>query len=335
MTIDSNYSSSKHIPTNRRNVALALPGLCMSRSPFRATLKYPAAEHLRGALRTPSTHRRMHGSRGEIMKRLMEAASLALIVLKTTTATGDSTLAGVGGVALVDSGIMVVSGPAQFARTEGFEFVQRRDGGVSLLNTITASDGRFRVRARFDYDDAWNSISANGTGLYDGKPVISTMRVNGTEVDIRVIGDGIDITRTAACDPDCFVNMSPSAIAMFVMTRHYDEAEGGAQTFRWAGQDLDRVRTLTGGTATLSFEGEGLIPRDSGLPIRVKHYTFAESLPVADGHPVILNFDLWTRANHAPLGFRVQTPGATSDTLGFRQGYDDVRDAILKSVDGT
>lgn len=269
------------------------------------------------------------------MRRLMGTASFALLaMLQTATAGGAGTLAGVSGVELVDSGIMTVTGPAPFARSEAFEFVRRRDGGVSLLNTITASDGRFRVRARFDYDDAWNSVSAHGKGLYDGKPVISTMRVNGMEVDIQVTGDGIDLTRTAACDPDCFVNMSPSAIAMFVMTRHYDEERGGPQTFRWAGQDLDRARTLTGGTATLSFEGERSIPRSYGPAITVKHFTFTESLPAADGGPAFLDFDLWTRADHAPLGFRVLTPDATTDTLGFRQGYDDVRDAILESGEG-
>lgn len=270
------------------------------------------------------------------IKRLIKILSTALAMLGSVTATAStgSTLAGVSGVKLLDAGVMIVSGPSEFARTEGFEFLQRPDGGVSLLNTITASDGRFRVRARFDYDDAWNSIGANGKGLYDGSTVISTMRVSGTRVDIQVIGDGIDLTRTAACDPDCFVNMSPSAIAMFVMTRHYDETRGGPQTFRWAGQDLDRVRTLSGGTATLSFESERSIPRAYGPEIMVKHFTFVESLQGPDGEPFFLNFDLWTGTDHAPLGFRVMTPGASSGTLGFRQGYGDVRDAVLEEGEG-
>ncbi|MDX2221835.1 MAG: hypothetical protein SFV21_03735 [Rhodospirillaceae bacterium] len=241
--------------------------------------------------------------------------------------------AGVSGARLIDAGVMVVTGggPA-FDRTEAFEYLSTSAGGVVLLNTITMTDGRYRVQARFDLDADWNARSADGLGLYEGVPVVAVMRRDGREVRIAVrsLGDGgakVSLDPTAACDPDCFINMSPSALAMFVMTRHYDLARGGPQTFRWTGQDLDRVRTLSGGTATLSFAGERVVPRATG-ETALRHFTFVESLPLPDGGRFTLNFDLWTDREHRPMGFRVRTPGAAGGTFGFRQGFEDVRAAL-------
>ncbi len=263
---------------------------------------------------------------------------LTLVILITAPAQAQddrpSTFAGQAGAIILDSGVFVVTGNPLFAREESFEYVRRQDGGVTLLNTITASDGRFRVRARFDLDAQWRSLRASGVGLYDGVPVEIQMRRNGEQVDITVKGEGVNLTPTAVCDPDCFINMSPSSLAMFVMTRHYDEAKGGAQTFRWAGQDLDRVRTLSGGKADLTYQGSKVYQRQTlpGRPPRqatVRHYTFVELLPLDDGGTFALDFDLWTDADHRPLGFRVRTPGAGTATTGFRVGWEGVRAQVL------
>lgn len=238
--------------------------------------------------------------------------------------------AGASDIDLADSGVMVVSGDPRYARTEVFEYLRRNDGGWVLINTITADDGRYRVTARFDFDADWNAESAKGLGLYDDTPVGITMQVAGKEARIRVSGPGVDLEPIAACSPDCFLNMSPSALAMFVMTRHYDRGAKGPQTFRWAGQDLDRERTLSGGTATLSYAGKRRL-RHAGAPIEVDHYTFVERLPTPTGGTFELDFDLWTDADQWPLGFRVRTPGGDpSGTVGFRQGYEALLPQLTK-----
>lgn len=247
-------------------------------------------------------------------------------------AADPATYAGVGGVKLLDSGLMAVTGGGPFDREENFEVLQRPDGGYTLLNIITAADGRYRVSARFDLDAAWSSQSAHGVGLYGGKPVAITMRRDGKQVRITVKGDGVDLSPTAVCDPDCFINTSPSATAMFVMTRHYDFKKGGEQEFRWTGQDLDQVRTLSGGKARLVFKEEKEVPRWDGSGFALRHFTFVEALPTPNGGTYTLNFDLWTDDMHRPMGFRVRVPGGSAaGVVGFRKGYEDVKAAATKN----
>jgi len=248
---------------------------------------------------------------------------------------GSPTFAGVKGAIMIDSGVMVVESTPDFAREESFEYLRRPDGGVTLLNSITMKDGRYRVRARFDMDKDWKSLNATGRGLYDGVPVDSRMERKGKVVEIQVRGDGVALNPTAVCDPDCFINMSPTSLPMFVMTRHYDLEMGGPQLFRWTGQDLDRVRTLSGGTAELTYQGEQTLNRAvlPGRPrkmVTVRHFTFVESLPLPDGGRFKLDFDLWTDTEHRPLGFRVTTPGLTGGTVGFRKAWSDVRVQLVE-----
>ena len=248
---------------------------------------------------------------------------LAVMILYGVTAHAqDSTYAGLAGATVLQAGVMDVESGSGFARTETFEYLQRPDGGVTLLNTMTSDDGRYRVRARFDLTEEWESTEAWGRGIYDGSPVNSHMKRNGTQVDITVSGPATNLTNTAACDPDCFINMSPSVTAMFVMTRHHSLEVGAVQQFRWAGQDLDRVRTLDGGKADLKYEGE---VRAAGKTVR--YFTFIERLPLPNGTMFDLPFEMWTDQNHWPLGFRVGS--GDQATVGFRQGWEDVKAQLV------
>ena len=249
----------------------------------------------------------------------------------SSAATHDaSSFAGVAGATLLDSGALVVTGGGPLDREEAFEYLRRAEGGYTLLNTITAANGAYRVQARFDLDAAWRSQSAHGIGLYDGKAVAIAMRVDGKAVaiDVQPAGDSgaKPLTATASCDPDCFVNLSPSATAMFVMTRHFDFTRGGEQEFRWAGQDLDRVRTLSGGRARLRFAGEQRVQDPTGREVLFRHFTFVELLPTPNGGSFRLDFDLWTDLEHRPMGFRVRTTGGSpSGILAVRKGWEALR----------
>jgi hypothetical protein len=255
-------------------------------------------------------------------------ALLCVLLAGPSQAADSSYLAGLGGAKLRDAGVLSMDGGA-YARTEVFEYLDMPDGGHVLLNTITAANGQYRVQVRFDMDKDWRSVSAHGQGLYDGTPVTIHMAREGDTVAIRVTGDGIDLSPRAECAPDCFINMSPSATAMFMMTRFYDMAKGGAQPFLWAGQDLDRKRTLSGGISRLSFKAARPVKRLDGSTLDILHFTFVEDLPDPRGGRYLLDFDLWVDTEHRPMGFRVTSKQFT--VTGFRGGFEDVKATLTKA----
>lgn len=260
-------------------------------------------------------------------------ASLLAAMLPVAALSQPSVLSGVSDVQLLDAGVMDIRGDAPFVRSESFEYLQQADGSHILLNTITATDGRYRVRGRFDYDSEWRATSAAGVGLYEGERVEIAMRVDGQRVAIEVDGNNHRLRPSADCSPDCFLNLSPSAIAMFVMTRHYDLRRGGDQSFRWSGQDLDVEYTLSGGTAALRWQGTRAYPH-AGSAVLLRHFTFRESLPRPDGERFVLDFDLWTDDRHRPIGFRVRIPGGEpGGTVGIRTGYEQILAQELRIAD--
>ena len=112
---------------------------------------------------------------------------LTLVVSIADAATSaPATYAGVSGAAVLDSGAFVVVGGGPFDREENFEMIQRADGGHTVVNTVTAKSGSYRVQGRFDWDADWNAQSADGIGFHDGKAVSIAMRRAGKQVNIDV-----------------------------------------------------------------------------------------------------------------------------------------------------
>jgi hypothetical protein len=261
------------------------------------------------------------------------AALIAFVSGLATAATDPGIFAGLSGVAVVDTGTFVVTDAGPFDRQETFEVLRRRDGGYTLVNSITATSGAYRVQGRFDFDGAWNAQDVFGIGLYKDRPVAIAMRRAGKRVDITVTPvDGTDPAPqrlTSACDPSCFIDMSPAILPMFVMTRHYDFAKGGEQRFLWAGQDLDQGRTASGNVVQLRFQGQRAVKRSIGADLQVRHFTFVESIPLPGGGSFSMNFDLWTDLEHAPLAFRAQAPGGRPGGIfGIRRSHEDLRAAL-------
>lgn len=263
------------------------------------------------------------------------ALAIGAVTAGGTQATDPTLLAGLSGVTVVDTGTFVVTDAGPFDRQETFEVLRRRDGGYTLVNTITATSGAYRVQGRFDFDGAWNAQDVFGIGLYKERPVAIAMRRAGKRVDITVTPvDGTDPAPqrlTSACDPSCFIDMSPAILPMFVMTRHYDFTKGGEQRFLWAGQDLDQGRTADGNVVQLRFEGQRAVKPATGPELQLRHFTFVESIPLPGGGSFKMNFDLWTDLEHAPLAFRAQSPGGRPGGIfGIRRGHEDLRDALRR-----
>ena len=115
---------------------------------------------------------------------------------------------------------------------------------------------------------------------------------------------------------------------MFVMTRHYDFAKGGEQDYLWAAQDLDNDRSLST-SVRMVFDATNEVKRSNNEPVRLRHFTFVESIPLPGGKVFKMSFDLWTDLEHRPMAFRAKSPGgAAAGIVGVRKGYEDLRSVL-------
>jgi len=264
------------------------------------------------------------------------AATVCTAMLATVANAGanELTLSGVRNVKLVDAGSFVVSGLPPFAREETFEFLQRPDGGMTLLSATTMTDGAMRVEARYDYDADWNAIEAVGQGIYEDEPVRVQLKAGPGAVTIRVRGEQTEVDKTVPCPDGCFMDMAPSGSPMFVMTKRYDQDKGGMQSFRWAAQDLrQNFSSPDNQRAALRLRREIPVKRADGTMITIRDYEMIERIPTPDGGVYVMEFDLWTDADDRPMGYRINKAGgkpSTSGILGFRKGYEDVRDQVSR-----
>lgn len=238
------------------------------------------------------------------------------------------TLSGVKGVRLLDAGVFKVSGLPSTAREETFEFLQRPDGGYTLLSATTMADGSYRVQARYDYDAQWTPVAAVGQGIYGDEPVRVDLRNVPGGVAIRVRGEKTSIDRTVPCPNGCYMDMAPSGSPMFVMTRHYDRARGGEQSFQWAAQDLPKALTSPDNQqASINLRREAALKRRDGTTLRVREYQQIERIPTPAGL-FVMEFDVWTDDAERPLAYRINKVGGkppAAPIVAIRRGYEDLQ----------
>jgi hypothetical protein len=225
---------------------------------------------------------------------------------------------------LIDEGVLVVAGRPGFARAEEFSIYRRPDGGYTVLSTIAADDDSYIATATWNYDAEWRALSASGQSEMKGVtrrlevrrdsapegPIVRmTRRVTPKDGPMKLD------TFTAPCDRDCLIDLSPGAMPMAVMTRRYDAAKGGAQTFRWVGISLTDDQVLLGGTATIWRHRTLAVDAPVG---EVTHWRFREDLPSPNpGETVQMNMHLWTDAALRLRKFGVGR-GETPSTIGIR-----------------
>jgi hypothetical protein len=269
---------------------------------------------------------------GRTTRALACAAFAALLPAAASLAAERVTLSGVRGVKLIDAGRFSVSGSPTAARDETFEFLQRPDGGYTLLSATTMRDGQYRVQARYDYDAKWNAVAAAGEGIYGDEPVRVEMSTVAGGVAIRVRGEKTSIDRTIPCPKGCFMDMAPSGSPMFVMMRHYDRARRGEQSFQWAAQDLPKPQTSPDNQqASIDLRREIAVARPDGSRLMVREYRQIERIPTPAGL-FVMEFDLWTDDADRPIAYRINTvqgkPPAVP-IVAIRDGYEDVRAQVV------
>jgi len=222
---------------------------------------------------------------------------------------------------LEDGGRLVVTG-GRFARAEDFEVVRRVDGGRTVTSITTADDGQYRVEGRWTYTADEAATGAAGLGTIGGQPVTVDIR-SGVAPTIGVTRGGRDQVKTAACPAGCLIDMTPSALPMFTMTRLYDAGRGGEQPFNWIGQSLIMDQTLLEGVARLRKLGEGRFGTGDAA-VTVVQYAFVETLKdEATGQSVQVPFNLYVSQDHKPLAFAVG-----SGTVAERVGYEGLTQAM-------
>lgn len=215
---------------------------------------------------------------------------------------------------LVDSGVMVV-GAGSSARTEAFEVVRRADGGRTLTSITTTANTDFPAEGRWQYDANEQAMRATAKTRYSDMPVDIEIEAAPPFAKITVQSEGVVRSIPAPCDPDCLIDFSPSALPMFTMTRQYNIAQGGIQSFRFVGQSFFTDRSTLGRVQQMRFIGKETLQTPSGDALEVLQFVFADDVSIS---PLTgFAFNIWVDADHRPLAF--DTPGATR---GIRIGYD-------------
>ncbi len=213
-----------------------------------------------------------------------------------------------------DAGVFRVAS-GRFARTEAFEVVRRADGGRTLTSVIRGQGDTYRVEGRWEYDAQENALRSEGLGSYPTGPVKVSITAAPPEATIRVSLESEERALTASCEPDCLIDMAPSAVAMFAMTRRHSGKPGETQTFRWIGQALTVDQVLLEGEADIK-----LLRTAAMDGIQVRQFTFVEALKNAvTGEISSFAFNLWVDAAHRPLAFATE-----GGTQGQRDGFEQV-----------
>jgi len=223
------------------------------------------------------------------------------------------------GFSLVDRGTMVMRGGA-LGRSEQFETWLGPAGESWMRSIVIADDGSYRVEGEWRSDAAGALRTARGRGAIgadslavqlEARPGAAfTVVERGTRAPERIEGK---------CAPECFIDLSPSAVAMFAMTRDARVRVGEAREFRWIGHALTADSVLVDGVARFLRLGEEAVRRADGSTLTVRHDVFQETVgDLRSGFTAKVFFNLWTDVDGRPLKF------ASSRVIGLRAGYEDL-----------
>jgi len=253
------------------------------------------------------------------------AAAIAMFPAFPLFAGTAALLAPYSDVEVIDYGTLVIDGGFS-PRTESFEMVRRADGGRTIVSTVTAADGSYRVQGRWDYDAQERALSAHGLGIHDGQAVTIDIAAAPPAATMRLAAaDGSLQTFHAPCDPPCLIDMTPSALPMFTMSRLYDFDAGGVQKFRWVGYALNEDQRLFDGTVRFRFVKDVSVEQPDGKKMTVRHFIWDETLvEEKTGKTFEVHFNAWTDTDHRPLKFKVG-----QRTTGIRDGYQAISDQLI------
>mgnify|MGYP001115691255 CR=1 FL=1 len=190
---------------------------------------------------------------------------VAILAMPVAAASTGAAFAPASDVELIDHGTMIVTG-GWADRRETFEILRRADGGRTIVSTITAADGGYRVQGRWDYDAEERALSAHGLGQHDGEAVTIDILAAPPAGTLRFEGaDGGVQTFHAPCKPRCLIDMTPSALPMFTMTSSRMSQGSGSRCTRTSGstRPTDRSSSRSARKSLVSARGTRRSTRSS------------------------------------------------------------------------
>ena len=202
--------------------------------------------------------------------------------------------------ATLDEGVFEIrGGGAIHDRDEAFRLTRTEAGSYLLETTITPLDRRYRCQTCFTYDQQWRPVGARAVSLLGEAEhsVEITPLADRAYITLRRAGEA-DQVREVSFTPAMMIDLEPSALPMWVMTRRYERAAGGVQTFSWIGRSLIRDLVLEGGRTPLEFHGNG--PAGD-------RFTFSERYPLPNGAEFTVSFELMLDPRGLLAGFAIET----------------------------
>lgn len=188
----------------------------------------------------------------------------------------------------LDQGTLQIrGGTAMFDRDEHFH-IEALEDGFRIHSEIVALDGSYRFDCCFDYGPDWLPRAARAEGQRAaGRLAVSIEPCNGTaRIEMRET-DRAPVSQVLEMPAGCLVDLEPSALPMWAMTRRYDRARNGVQRFQWVGRSLTRDMVLEGGRTALELRHSD---------VDGDRFEFIEELPGPDGSVYRVEFKLATSA---------------------------------------
>ncbi len=191
--------------------------------------------------------------------------------------------------AVPDAGALRMRGGGpQLDRDEHFS-IHAQDDGYRIATRIEAVDGSYRLSTELWYSAQWLPLRLRGHAVTAAGETEVVIARRGDEATLEVRGPaGAAPSRRLPCPADTLIDLEPSALPMWAMTRRYDRARGGVQPFRWIGRSLLRDLTLESLETPLQ-----LARTDAGT----EYFEFTESYPAAGGGSFTLQFGLCVDAS--------------------------------------
>lgn len=200
---------------------------------------------------------------------------------------------------LLDVGCCNIRGGPMFDRDESFQIYSRPEGFL-VDSRIQSTLGQFEFRCCFEFDEHWLPRQVAARGRSDDAKVEVTIRADADAAHLTFTGaDGSVAEETLGFARGHLLDLEPSVIPMWAMTRRYDQQTGGEQSFFWAGRSLTRGFSLQGGRTDIHLTektGQG------------ESFSFTEVLTGPDGTPFHVNFELENDVDGWLQGFTVSTP---------------------------
>lgn len=187
---------------------------------------------------------------------------------------------------LPDAGsIEMRGGDPVHARDEHFSISPDGKGGYRVETRIVGASGDYTLLTECLYTADWLPREVRGRKEHRGQHQ-GSVSISRTATGVWLtVADATGSVRSQAltCPPDSLIDLEPSTLPMWAMTRRYDRARGGTQVFHWVGRSLLRDLTLEHLEIPLTRVGV-----DAGG----EDFEFSETYPLPGGGSFTLPFTL-------------------------------------------